>query len=86
MSVLNPTKADVVRFAEAKARADRELQHLGMVNVAGISSEQRVSIDAEFQIAKDIRDRAHRDYSEAFRKWANAGYPESPTPSIQADE
>ena len=85
MSKINPIKADVEELAEALSRAQQEVLQSGMINVSGLTSEERVKIDAAHRIATDKRDRAQQDYWAAFRKWADAGYPESITdhPALQ---
>lgn len=47
---------------EARLRAKRTADILGMANVAGRSADERLMMDAEFQLAMDVWYRAELDY------------------------
>jgi hypothetical protein len=68
-------KAYVVKFAEAKAVADAEIESLGYLNVPS-DAVARVEMRARYTIARDRQMDAERDYEAAFAAWRKAGYPE----------
>lgn len=57
---------DVVKLAEASAKAAEYLRTLGMQNVYGQTAEERAASSAQYRLAHDAWFKAEMDYRNAI--------------------
>lgn len=58
--------SDIVKLAEASAKAAKYLRELGMQNVYGQTPEERVASSAQYRLAYDAWVQAEMDYRNAI--------------------